>query len=43
LLLRLRKKIGKNIELVKGDITKTIPEYLEKYSKLKIIRYGFMI
>ncbi len=31
-----QKKIGENIELVKGDITKTIPEYLEKHSKLKI-------
>jgi hypothetical protein len=30
------KKIGMNVELVKGDIRKTIIEYLEEYPKLKI-------
>jgi len=30
------KKIDTNVELIKGDITKTIPEYLERYPKLKI-------
>lgn len=30
------KNINKNIELVKGDITKTIPEYLNKHPELKI-------
>ena len=29
----LQKGISKNIELVKGDITKTIPEYIEKNPK----------
>ena len=31
-----QKKIGKNVELVKGDITKTIPNYLQKHPRLKI-------
>ena len=30
------KGIEKNVELVKGDITKTVPEYLEKNPQLKI-------
>ena len=31
-----QKKISENVELVKGDITKTIPEYLIKHPKMKI-------
>ncbi len=31
-----QKKISKNIELVKGDITKTVPKFLERYPKLEI-------
>ena len=30
------KKTEDNIELIKGDITKTIPKYLERYPELKI-------
>lgn len=30
------KGINKNIELVKGDVTKTVPEYVEDHSELKI-------
>lgn len=30
------KKIEKNIELIKGDIMKTLPKYLEKNPRLKI-------
>ncbi|WP_242972883.1 TylF/MycF/NovP-related O-methyltransferase [Anaeromicrobium sediminis] len=30
------KRIDRNIELIKGDITKTIPEYLDKHPELKI-------
>ena len=31
-----QKKISENVELVKGDITKTIPRYLIKHPKMKI-------
>ena len=31
-----QKKISENVELVKGDITKTIPEYLIKHPRMKI-------
>ena len=31
-----QKRISKNIELVKGDIAKTVPEFLKRYPKLKI-------
>lgn len=31
-----KKKINKNIELVKGDITKTVPSYLKKHPELRI-------
>ncbi|GAA0724289.1 hypothetical protein GCM10008905_17960 [Clostridium malenominatum] len=30
------KRINKNIELIKGDITKTVPEYVKNHSELKI-------
>lgn len=30
------KGIEKNVELVEGDITKTVPEYIEKHPELKI-------
>lgn len=30
------KQIDKNVELVKGDICKTLPEYVKKHSELKI-------
>ena len=37
-LIRVLKNKGiyKNIELVKGDVTKTIPKYLEKHPELRI-------
>ena len=37
-LIRVLKNKGiyKNIELIKGDITKTVPKYLEKYPELRI-------
>lgn len=31
-----KKKIEKNIELVKGDITKTVPQYLKSHPELRI-------
>lgn len=31
-----RKKIDQKIELIKGDVTKTIPIYIKKYPRLKI-------
>lgn len=31
-----RKRIEKNIELIKGDITKTVPAYVKTHPKLKI-------
>jgi len=31
-----KKKIEKNIELVKGDITKTVPHYLKSHPELRI-------
>jgi hypothetical protein len=31
-----KKKIYNNIELVQGDVTKTVPKYLEKYPELRI-------
>ena len=31
-----RKKIDNNIELIKGDITKTVPDYVKKHPELKI-------
>jgi len=30
------KEINKNVELVKGDITKTVPKYLKKHPELRI-------
>ena len=31
-----KKRIEKNIELIKGDITKTVPAYVKKHPELKI-------
>ena len=31
-----KKKIEKNLELVKGDITKTVPEYVKSHPELRI-------
>ena len=30
------KKTNKNVELIKGDITKTVPKYLKTHPELKI-------